>query len=144
MKITIIGSSNFKEKKVEIKKELIELGHEPIIHPHYEEFVAGKRQDIVDMVEGGEHAQAKIENDYIMWYYNAIVESDAVLVVNMKKGAKTNYIGGNTFLEIGFAYVNGKKIFTYNDLPTKDVCSYLDEIEAMQPVVVSQDLTKIV
>ncbi len=143
MKITIIGSSHFKEKKIEIKKELIALGHEPIIHPHYEDFVAGKRQDIWKMVENGEHAQAKIENDYIMWYYNAIVSSDAVLVLNIEKNGKENYIGGNTFLEIGFAYVNDKKIFLYNDLPTEDVCSYLDEIVAMQPVVINQNLLKI-
>ncbi len=111
MKITIIGSSHFKEKKIEIKKELIALGHEPIIHPHYEDFVAGNRQDIWKMVENGEHARAKIENDYIMWYYNAIVNSDAVLVLNLEKNCKQNYIGGNTFLEIGFAYVNNKEIF---------------------------------
>lgn len=144
MKITIIGSSRFKEKKIELKKELIELGHEPIIHPDYEEFAAGRKQDVWDMVENGEHARAKIENDYIMWYYQQIVASDAVLVVNIKKGEKTNYIGGNTFLEIGFAYVNGKKIFAYNELPNESVCSYLDEIEAMQPVVINKDLTKIV
>lgn len=143
MKITIIGSSYFKEKKIEIKKELIALGHEPIIHPHYEDFVAGKRQDIWKMVENGEHAQAKIENDYIMWYYKAIVSSDAVLVLNLEKNGKENYIGGNTFLEIGFAYVNDKKIFLYNDLPTENVCSYLDEIVAMQPVVINTDLSKI-
>lgn len=144
MKITIIGSSHFKEKKTEIKKELITLGHEPIIHPHYEDFVAGKRQNIWKMVENGEHAQAKIENDYIMWYYKAIVSSDAVLVLNIEKNGKQNYIGGNTFLEIGFAYVNDKKIFAYNDLPTEDVCPYLDEIVAMQPIVIEQDLDKII
>jgi len=143
MKITIIGSSHFKEKKVAIKKELIDLGHEPIIHPHYEDFVAGKRQDIWKMVENGEHAQAKIENDYIMWYYNAIVSSDAVLVLNLEKNGKENYIGGNTFLEIGFAYVNDKKIFVYNELPTEDVCSYLDEVVAMQPIVIANNLSKI-
>jgi len=144
MKITIIGSSYFKEKKIEIKKELISLEHEPIIHPHYEDFVAGRRQDIWKQVENGEHAQAKIENDYIMWYYNAIVSSDAVLVLNLEKSGKENYIGGNTFLEVGFAYVNNKKIFLYNDLPEENACLYLDEILAMQPVVINEDLAKIV
>lgn len=143
MRITIIGSSSFKEKKVLLKKELNALGHEAIIHPHYEDFVAGKRLDILAMVDNGEHAKAKIENDYIMWYYNAIVSSDAVLVVNLTKNGKENYIGGNAFLEIGFAYVNGKKIFCYNCLSTSESCSYLDEIEAMQPIVIDHDLKKI-
>ncbi len=96
------------------------------------------------MVENGEHAQAKVENDYIMWYYDAIVSSGVVMVLNIEKNGKQNYIGGNTFLEIGFAYVNDKKIFLYNDLPTEDVCSYLDEIVAMRPVVIEQNLDKII
>lgn len=144
MKITLIGSSSAKEKKVALKQDLIILGHEPLIHPHYEDFVAGKRQEIIALVEGGEHARVKIENDYIMWYYNAIVCSDAVLAVNLTKDGKNGYIGGNTFLEIGFAYVNGKKIFLYNDMPHEDVCPYLDEIIAMQPSVINQDLTQII
>lgn len=143
MKIVICGSSSFKEKKVELKKQLKETGLEPIIHPHYEDFVAGKRQDIWNMVENGEHARAKIENDYIKWYYNAIVNSEAILVVNLEKNGKKNYIGGNVFLEIGFAYVNNKKIFLYNEYPIKNECNYLDEIEAMQPTVINQDLSKI-
>lgn len=143
MRITLIGSSSAMVKKVALKKELIGLGHEPIIHPHYEDFVAGKRQDILDLVGSGEHAQAKIDNDYIMWYYNAIVGSEAVLVTNLNKEGRENYIGGNTFLEIGFAYVNGKKIFVYNDLPQSDVCGFLDEIIAMQPIVINGDLSKI-
>lgn len=143
MKITIIGSSSFKEKKVELKRELLSLGHEPIIHPHYEDFVNGKRQDIWKMVENGEHAKAKIENDYIKWYYNAIVSSDGVLAVNLEKNGKKNYIGANTFLEMGFAYVNDKKIFLYNPLPSEGDCPYMDEIKAMQPIIISQDLSKI-
>jgi hypothetical protein len=143
MKITIIGSSRFKERKVALKKELEDLGHEPIIHPHYEAFVRGEEQEVWNMVEGGEHARAKIENDYIKWYYNAIVESDAILVVNLKKGEKTNYIGGNTFLEMGFAYVHDKNIFVYNDLPTEAFCPYLDEIEAFETKIIHGDLSNI-
>ena len=144
MKITIIGSSRFKEKKVALKKELINLGHEPIIHPHYEEFVENEEHEIWQMVKNGEHTKAKIQNDYIKWYHNAIMDSEAVLVINIKKSDKTNYIGGNTFLEMGFAYVHDKKIFVYNELPGEAVCPYLDEIEAFQPEIIDQDLTKIV
>lgn len=144
MKITILGSSAFRKEKVELFDRLKKLGHEPIIHPHYIESVKEGRTDIMDRIAKGEHAQLKIENDYIMWYYNAIVSSDAVLAVNLEKNSQKNYIGGNVFLEIGFAYVNGKKIFLYNDYPAKDECRYLDEIEAMQPIVINGDLEKIV
>lgn len=143
MKITILGSSAFRKEKVELFDKLKELGHEPIIHPHYIESVKEGKTYIMDRIDKGEHAQLKIENDYIMWYYNAIVSSDAVLVVNLEKNGQKNYIGGNVFLEIGFAYVNKKKIFLYNDYPLKDECKYMDEIEAMQPIVINQDLSKI-
>ncbi|TSD01810.1 MAG: hypothetical protein Athens071425_330 [Parcubacteria group bacterium Athens0714_25] len=143
MRITILGSSAFKEKKVALKKELIEMGHDAVIHPHYEDFVQGKRQEIWSLVENGEHAKAKIENDYIRWYYNAIVSSDAVLVVNLEKNGKENYIGGNVLMELGFAYVNNKKIFMYNPYPKKEECGYLDEIEAVQPIIINGDLSKI-
>lgn len=143
MKITIIGSSAFRKEKVEIFDKLNELGNDTIIHPHYIESVKNGRTDIMDRIEKGEHAQLKIENDYIMWYYNAIVASDAVLVVNFEKNGKKNYIGGNAFLEMGFAYVNKKKIFIYGDYPLKDDCSYLDEILAMQPEIIQGDLSKI-
>ncbi len=143
MKITICGSSAFREKKVQLYDELKKIGHEAIIHPHYIESVKDGKTEIMDRIDKGEHAQLKIENDYIMWYYNAIVSSNAVLVVNLEKNGQKNYIGGNVFLEIGFAYVNKKKIFMYNDYPSKDNCKYLDEIEAMHPVVINQDLGKI-
>lgn len=143
MKITILGSSAFRKEKVELYDKLKELGHEPVIHPHYIESVKEGVTEIMDRIDKGEHAQLKIENDYIMWYYNAIVGSDAVLVVNLEKNNQKNYVGGNVFLEIGFAYVNKKKIFMYNDYPSKEDCKYLDEIEAIQPIVINQDLSSI-
>jgi len=140
MKITIIGSSAFREKKVKLFDRLKELGHNPVIHPHYIESVKEGRTDIMDRIAKGEHAQLKIENNYIMWYYNAIVESDAVLVVNLEKNGQKNYIGGNVFLEIGFAYVNRKKIFLFNSIPEN--VPYIDEIEAMEPIILYRDLEK--
>ncbi len=143
MKITLIGSSAFREKKVALMDELIELGHCPVIHPHYVESVKEGKTEIMEKINRGEHAQLKIENDYIRWYYNAIVNSEAVLIVNMDKNGQKNYIGGNALMEIGFAYVNDKKIFMYNAWPLKNECKYLDEIEAMQPILINQDLRQI-
>jgi len=45
MKITICGSSSFKEKILEYKKLLEKLGHEVIVHPDYEAFVRGEKGD---------------------------------------------------------------------------------------------------
>ena len=140
MKITICGSSAFREKKVEIMDKLIEMGHGPIIHPHYIESVKNGRKDILERIDKGEHAQLKIDNDYIKWYYNAIKGSEAILVVNLEKNNTPNYIGGNVLMEIGYAYALDKLIFLFNPIPK---ISYQDEIIAMKPIIINQDLTKI-
>lgn len=143
MKITIIGSSSAQNKKVELMDELKKLGHEPIIHPHYIQSVKEGRTDITDRLAKGEHAQVKIEHDYMKWYYKAIKDSDAVLLVNLNKNGMENYVGGNSLIELGFAYVSDKKIFMYNSYPKEEECRYLDEIEAVQPIVINGDLKKI-
>lgn len=139
MKITICGSGAFKKEMVEYKQKLLELGHEIIVHPDYEAFVRGEKQALWNKIQN-EHATAKKENGYIKWYYDAIVSSDAILVLNFDKKGIANYIGGNTLMEIGFAHVNGKKIFLLNEVPK---VSYADEILAMYDVILKNDLAKI-
>jgi len=91
-------------------------------------------------VSEGERAKDKKENDLIKRYYEHIKEYDAVLVVNADKKGIRYYIGGNTFLEMGFGYVLGKHLFVLNPLP--DV-SYRDEMEAMSPIILNGDLSLI-
>ncbi len=43
-------------------------------------------------------------------------------------------------MELGFAYVNDKKIFLLNPIPD---LPYKEEIEAVQPIVLNGDLSKI-
>jgi len=85
MKITIIGSSTFKQEMLDYGEKLEKLGHEAIVHPDYAAFVRGEKQDTRNQIQGGEHAKAKIANDYIRRYHNAITNSDAVLALNFEK-----------------------------------------------------------
>lgn len=140
MKITICGSITFKKEMVDFKRKLGQLGHEAIISPVIEELASGKNPELLAKIEK-DHGQAKIEGGYIKWYYNAIVNSDAILVLNFDKNDIKNYIGGNTLMEMGFAHVNNKKIFLLN--PAPDELSYKEEIKAMQPIMINGDLTKI-
>jgi hypothetical protein len=78
--------------------------------------------------------------DLIKRYFKLIGESDAVLVLNPDKKGIANYIGGNTLIEMGFAYVLDKKIFLYNPIPEM---SYTDEIKAMKPMILDGNLDKI-
>jgi len=140
MKIVICGSNAFRKEMLEYVNKLRELGHEGIIHPDYEAFAKGEKQDVWQDIQK-EHWAAKRKYNYIKWYYNAIVNSDAILVLNFNKKGIKNYIGGNTLMEIGFAHVNDKKVFLMNPIPEE--VSYFDEIKAMVDEIIDNDLNKI-
>lgn len=91
-------------------------------------------------VSEGERAKDKKDNNLIKGYYDLIKQYDIVLVVNTEKNGISGYIGGNTFLEIGFAHVLGKKIYLLNKIPE---VGYKDELEAMDPIVINNDLNLI-
>ena len=55
--------------------------------------------------------EAKKKYGFISEHIEKIDRSDAILVVNITKNNIKNYIGANTFLEIGFAHYKKKKIF---------------------------------
>lgn len=136
----IAGSSQFAKEMVKYRDLLINLGHENFLHEHYIAMGSGERQDLVER-RHQEHAQLKIEHDYIRWHYNEIVDSDAILVLNFDKNGVKNYIGGNTLMELGFAHVHHKKIFLLNPIPEM---LYTDEIKAVEPIVINDDLSLIV
>ncbi len=142
MKITICGSSAFKEQMLEYCNKLKDIGHEPFMHPDYIAFINGEKQDLWNQIVNGEHSQAKKSQGYIKWYHDSICKSDAILVLNYDKKGIKNYIGGNTLMEIGFAYCNNKKIFLLNDIP-EDVF-YADEIKAMADCVINGDISRII
>lgn len=133
MKIAICGSMTASKEMLALREELVKQNH-IVILPEFAEDYA--KLDSMDEVVK-ESAHNKIEHDLIKGYYETIRDCDAVLIANVQKNNFPGYIGGNTFLEMGFAHVLDKKIFVLNDLPT---VSYSDEIEAMQPIVINGDL----
>ncbi|MBT4597706.1 hypothetical protein HOC76_01660, partial [bacterium] len=126
MKIIVCGSMKISEKMVEAKRSLEGSGHQVLIPRFAEEYAKGKKQE----ESSSESIENKIEGDLIRDYYHQIEKGDVLLVVNEKLRKIDSYIGGNTFLEMGFAHVLGKKIFLLNGIP--DI-SYKAEIIAMQP-----------
>ena len=141
MKIYVLGSTSFMKEMVDATKELCVLGHDGWIHPHYEAFVRGEKPEHVARWQNGERAALKRENNYFREHYKNILESEAVLIVNLEKRGIENYIGGNVLMEMGQAYVNDKKIFFLNGMPLG--LSYMDEIEAMDPICLQGDLRNI-
>ncbi len=128
----------FAKQMQEYTEKLQKLGHEVHIPHGVEDYAKGK---LTDGMGDSEAAKRKIEHDLIRRHYDLIKKSDAVLVLNYDKNGIQHYIGGNSFLELGFAHILGKKIYLINPVP--DIKLIRSEIDAMQPVVLNGDVSKI-
>jgi len=133
MRIGIIGSMQYTEKMLEARDHLKELGHDAFVTDLHEPFI-GKSDEEKERIK----IDQKNNKDAIREIWRLMQGADAVLVLNLDKHGVKNYIGGNTFLEMGFAHVLNQKIFLYN--PIHDMSYYKTEIEAMKPIVINQDL----
>ncbi len=136
MKIGIIGSMQYTDRMLEVRDELTALGHEAFLTNLHVAFI-GKTAEEIEVIK----IDQKNNKDAIREFWNAMQGADAVLALNYDKHGIKNYIGGNTFLEIGFAHVLNQKIFLLNPIP--EIQFYKTEIEAMKPVILHGDLDKI-
>ncbi|MCK9393314.1 MAG: hypothetical protein WCX30_00145 [Candidatus Paceibacterota bacterium] len=136
MKIVICGSMTASKEMIEAEKKLQELGHEVVL-PEFTYIYAN--MDTADEMHAAS-ARNKVEYDLIRGYFEKIKDSDAILVVNIEKNNIKGYIGGNTFLEMGFALILNKLIYLSNEIPN---LNYRDEIAAMNPIVLNGDFARI-
>lgn len=134
MTITICGSIKFYDQMLEAKDKLEGMGH-AVLMPVKAKDVDYWSEDNTSRVE------AKKKFEFISEHMDKIEKSDAILVVNITKGEIENYIGANTFLEIGFAHYRDKKIYLLNPIPNQKYIE--DEILTVEPIVLNGDLTKI-
>ena len=144
MKITICGSISSSPKMIEIANELTRLGHTCELPYSTRRIVSGglTLEEYLKEIEinGDKKFRKEANIDVIKEHYEFIKNSDAILLINIDKNGIENYIGGNALMEIGFAYVLGKKIFLLGPIPE---IGYKDEILAMQPIVLNGDLREI-
>ncbi|MBP5634238.1 nucleoside 2-deoxyribosyltransferase [Candidatus Saccharibacteria bacterium] len=136
MKICICCSLSFTNEVEKLVEELKALGHEVLI-PHGVEIRAIEQPDFNPVA-------AKHDGGYdaMNAHFAKIRESDAILVCNYTKKGIENYIGANTFLEMGYAYSLGLPIYTLNPLPEMPYIN--DELRAFGAIVLSGELLKIV
>jgi predicted RNA-binding protein with PUA domain len=132
MKIVICGSMTLAQKMLEAERELQSRGHQIILPEFVREYA------VLENAEDrhSESAKNKVKYGLIRQYFEKIRESDAVLVLNEERHGIPDYIGGNSFLEMGFAHVLVKEIYLLNPIPKM---SYTDEIRAMRPIVINRD-----
>ena len=130
-------------------KEVLENENHIVLHPEVEFEMKGDDTSVGAYFErnGGidafppEHEVWKKKGDAIAKHFQKIDACYAILVTNYEKKGIENYIGGNTFLEIGYAFGAGKKIFILNSIPSE--LSYKEEILGMQPIVLHGDILKL-
>lgn len=136
MKIVICGSMTAAKEMMDAEKKLRELGHEIILPEFTGEYAS---MDTIDKVRT-ESSKNKVEYDLIRGYFEKIKNSDAILVANVERKGVAGYIGGNSFLEMGFAFALNKPIYLLHEIPDM---GYRDEIEAMAPIIINGDFSKI-
>ncbi len=144
MKITICGSIAFYDQMQEIKNKLEKIGHEVKIPPNQ---ILNNQKKFIPVSKY--YQLRKTKNENWIWkelgicmknHYQKIKNSDAVLILNYDKNKIKNYIGGNTLIEIATAFNLNKKIFFIYPIPK---LSYTEEIKAMQPIIINNNLSKI-
>ena len=133
MIITICMSMSLRHRLPDICRVLEAAGHEVLTPVDTREFDYEGANDL-------ERADLKRDKDLIRTHYEKIKLSDAILVLNEDLPEKPRYIGGNSFLEMGFAHILKIPIYLMQDVPESP---YRSEMLAMDPVVLDGDLSRI-
>ena len=132
MKITICGSMHFFDKIIALKKTLEELGHS-VETPDRE----GLDTDYSKL---SDQEQIDLKQKFIDGHIEKIKRSDAVIIANYPKNGRENYIGANSFLEMGIAYTLGKKIFLLHNIPDQENSV---EIRGLKPSALGGDMSRL-
>ncbi len=127
--ITICGSMKLIEKMKEIEQNLKDLGFDVLLP---------NTSEVSDYTIMSESEQYSHKNRMIIDHLDKIRQGDAILVVNDRLKDIDSYIGANSFLEIGFAYSMGKKVFLFNEIPQQPNSV---EIGGMLPICLKGDLS---
>jgi nucleoside 2-deoxyribosyltransferase len=144
MRLTICSSAHFAHESQEIKKKLEKKGVETFLYPGIvkvrekmmtvDEFYTMRKKSLTEELL---ETKKQLMDEHI----DKIKNSDAVLILNFDKTKIRGYVGGNSFMEMGVAYALGKKVFIWkkpsNNLP------YYEEIMAMRPTIIEENLEKI-
>ena len=137
MRIGVVGSMQVTERMIEAAEELKRRGHDAFVLSVFAEEYVGKTDEEKEVLK----LDHKNNFDAMRVDCERIKDVDAVLALNVEKSGIPNYIGGNAFLELGYAHILNKKIYLLNPIP--EIPFYKTELIAMQPVILDGDLSKV-
>lgn len=130
---------SFAKKMAETKKILEKIGHKVFLPIDIDLHLSDSSfSDNLDA-----DYRHCVENDTIKKCFNLIANSDAILVLNLKKKGKEGYIGTSGLMEIGLAHYLNKKIYLFNKLPSYHDARWAHELAIMKPVILDGDFDKI-
>lgn len=123
MKKTIVlcGSMKVKDKIVELAKKLEDMGYDVLLPVEC-------MQGLDKMIASRAHLNRVIDEN-----------NEIILVVNEPKNGIDNYIGANSFVEVGFGYFFNKRVYLLNDIYEP----YKDELVGWGVTPLKRDLSKI-
>lgn len=134
MTIAICGSMDFADRMLDVAMYLENRGF-TVLCPEDTRAVAERS------VSRPARTRLKKQRQLIRRHFRKIEASDAILVLNLEKNSLPGWVGANTFLEIGFAHVLGKKIYMLHPPPEN---SYIqDEMMGMDFELLMGSLDKI-
>ena len=84
--------------------------------------------------DGNDELFTKIKNRLTDDNIHNVEAADALLILNYDHRGITNYVGGNSFLEMVVAYYLHKPIYLLNSIPER--MAYTEEIKALFPIIV--------
>lgn len=136
MTITICGSMQFHREMEAMRKRLQARGFTVLVPADLDHIENNESY----MTNDEDKISTKIEFDFIREHFKKIEQADAILILNYEKKGIAGYIGGNTFLEMGYAFGLDKKVYLLHPIPEMD---YKTEMYAIQPIILDGDLEKI-
>ncbi len=135
MKLFLICSKAFYDQIPPIKAELEQLGHEITLPNSYDNPQAEEESQGL-----GEAVHREFKKRMFERSRTVTKGVDAVLALNFDKHGQANYIGGATFLELYDAFILGKTVYLWNDIP-EGILS--DEIHGFAPIIINGKLGSI-
>lgn len=140
-KIAICSSVSFYKDVSSYKKNLTELGFKVFVPDLVLEMEKENNFDYLSFAEKFDSTNPNRKKYLIDSHFEKIKKADAILIINNQKHNIDGYIGANVLMEITVAYFLNKEIYILHNISNKLSC--FDEVMAMAPIFINNDLKKI-
>jgi HEPN domain-containing protein len=137
--LTICGSMCKLFEMRESKAKLAQVPNWKILIPEVWE---NNQEEKIKRGEYRDTVEIKQKHGVIKDHHDKVAQATFVLIHNSDKPDRKGYIGANTFLEVGFAHVLNKPIYTLNNY--KENTFMVDELDAIGAIVLDGDLQKMI